>query len=267
MSKFVVITLSNEASAYKAVSALNELHNEGSITLYGTAVVRREANGTLTTERRTPAGPVGAGLGAVVGAVIGAFAGPAGAAIGLVTGSAAGGLGGIVHGEVSDEFLEDIMKEMKPGTFAVFAEVSEQWTAPIDTRIEALGGKVFREYRADVVDAMFEKRAEARRDRLAERKAAHAARKAERMETRIEQEIEDVRDKLQRTADKASRRLEATKQELEEKLRILHEQARRAEPVAKKQIDDRISELRKEFGDREKKLHSALKIAQQALQG
>jgi len=83
----------------------------------------------------------------------------------LAADGVAGGIGGYVHGQVSDELLEDISKQMKPGMFAVLAEVSEPWTAPVDTLMEALGGKVLRENRRDVVDDIIEKRAESRRAR------------------------------------------------------------------------------------------------------
>src|SRR5689334_475677 len=114
MSKFVVTTFSNETKAYEGVSALNELHTEGSITLYGTVVVQRDAEGKLDTKQRTPAAAIGGGLGSLLGALAGALGGPVGAAIGFAAGGAAGGLGGFVHGRVSDEFLEDITKQLEP---------------------------------------------------------------------------------------------------------------------------------------------------------
>jgi uncharacterized membrane protein len=227
--------------------------------------VKREADGTLTTQKRTPDEAIGTGLGALLGALVGVFAGPAGVAIGMAAGSVTGAVGGFVHAEVSDEFLEDIAKQMAPGTYAVLAEVSETWTAPIDTRMGALGGKVLREYRGDVIDDMLEKRAEERRARLAEWKAKRAGRRAESMETDVELEATGVLEKLQRTADKARRRLDDSKQELDEKLKTLEDQASKAKPDVKKHIDARIAELRHDFEQREKKLYHALDVAQQAL--
>jgi uncharacterized membrane protein len=266
MSKFVVTTFANEAKAYDGVSALNELHTEGSITLYGTVVVQRGTDGQIDTKQHTPAAAVGGGLGSLCGALVGALGGPLGAAIGLAAGGAAGSLGGFVHGRVSDEFLEDVTKELKPGMFAVLAEVSEDWTAPIDTRMDVLGGKVLREYRSDVVDDILEKRAQARRAWLEEKKAAHQTRKAERLETKLEQEIIDARDMLQRTAEKARKSLDETKQEMTHKLNTLEQQAAKAKPETKKQIDERIAQIRQEFGAREQKLSHAWDLAQQALQ-
>jgi len=265
MSKFIVITFPEEAKASAAVSALQELHNEGSITLYGTLVVERGADGKLVTKQRTPEAAIGAGLGSLLGALVGAFGGPAGAAIGLVAGRGAGGLGGFVHTQVSDEFIEDVSQDLKSGMFAVLAEISEQWTAPVDRRMEGLGGKVQREYRGDVIDDIIEKRAEARRAWLDEKKAVRQTQKAESMAAKLDQEIADARDKLERAADKARRSLNETKQELSEKLKTLEDQAAKAKPDVKAQLDQRIKDLRQEFGEREKKLSHAWDVAQEAL--
>jgi gas vesicle protein len=197
--------------------------------------------------------------------LVGVFAGPVGFAVGMAAGGVTGAVGGFVHAEVSDEFLEDIAKRMMPNTYAVLAEVSETWTAPIDTRMEALGGQVLREQRGDVIGDILEKRAEERHARLADWKAKRAGRKADSMETDIEVEAMDVLEKLQRTSDKARRRLDGAKQELDEKLKTLEEQASKAKPEVRKHIDGRIAELRQDFAQREKKLYHALDVAQQAL--
>ena len=265
MSKFIVVTFPNEAKAYEGVSALNKLHSEGSITLYDTAVAQRGADGKLVAKQRTAVEGIDMGVGALVGALIGAFAGPVGAAIGLATGTTVGSIGGYVHGEVSDEFLEDVTKAMRPGTFALLAEISEPWAAPVDTQMEALGGRVLRETRKDVIGDVMEKRAEARRAFFDEKKAAHHSRKAQSMEAKLEVEIEDAADKLRRTAEKAHQRLDHTKQELDAKLKTLQEQATKAKPDVKRQIDERIAEIRQDFGEREKKLSHAYEVAQQAL--
>ena len=45
MSKFVVVVFPNEAQAYQGTRAFMDLHAEGSITLYGMAVVAKDAEG------------------------------------------------------------------------------------------------------------------------------------------------------------------------------------------------------------------------------
>jgi uncharacterized membrane protein len=266
MSTFVVVTFPAEAKAYQAVSTFNQLHSEGSITLYGTVVVERREDGTLATVQGTPEAAIGTGLGALFGALVGAFGGPVGLAVGTLAGGAAGGLGGLAYGHLSEEFLEDVGRGLEPGMFAVLAEVSESWTAPVNSRMEALGGKVMREERSDVFEDIMERRAEARRDWIAEKKIAHQTRKAERMEERVEDDISIARDKLQRLADKARARLDVTRQELDDKLKTLSDQAAGARPEVKKEMEGRITAIRREFSERERKLSHAVDVAQEALQ-
>jgi uncharacterized membrane protein/ElaB/YqjD/DUF883 family membrane-anchored ribosome-binding protein len=266
MNKFVIATFSDEAKAYEGVTAFRQLHDEGSITVYQTVVVKREADGKITTRQRTPQEDIGGGLGSLLGALIGAFGGPVGLAVGFVGGGAAGTLAGFTAGDVSEDLLEDVSKEMKPGMFAVLAEVSEPWSAPVDTRIRTLGGKVLRENRRDVVESILEKRSREQREWLDEKKADHQTKKAQRMQADVEQDIADARDKLQRTAEKAKQRLDQTKQEMDEKLKTLQQQAAKAKPEVKKEIDERIARIRQDYAEREKKLSRAWDAAQQALQ-
>jgi uncharacterized membrane protein len=266
MSTFVIAIVPDETKAYQAVHALEGLHTESSITLYDTIVVQRRPDGTLETKERSPLGPAAAGIGALLGGMLGLFGGPPGVVVGASAGAALGGGGAFVHGELSDELLEDISKKMKPGDFAVLAEVSEQWTAPIDTRMGELGAIVLREQRSAVADQLIEKRAEAHRAAVEQRKVERASRKANREETKLEVDLTDARWRLERIADKAAKRLDVTRRELEQKLDALDEQAKKAGPATRAQIEQHIAEIRKDFGEREQMLTHALDIAQQALQ-
>jgi len=266
MSTFVVSVFPNEAKASEGLHVFKELHGEGSITLYDSVVVERQADGTLATKERAPTEGLMTGVGALLGALVGMFGGPAGALIGAAAGTAIGGGSAIVRGNVSDEFLEDVAKKMKPGDFAVLAEVSERWTGPIDTRIRELGGTVLRETRDDVIDDLMEKRAQSHKAAVEARKAERANVKAAQTEAKLDDQIQAARERLQRVADKAQDRLDETRRELEEKLEALDEQAGKATSEMKEEIQRRVAEIRKDFGERQKKLSKAFEIARQALQ-
>jgi uncharacterized membrane protein len=266
MSTFIVSIFSDEAKAYDAVRALNELHMEGSISVYDTSVVQRKPGGQLEVKQRGPGAAETTGIGALIGALVGMFGGPLGIAVGAAAGTALGGTTALVRGDTSDEFLEDIARTMKPGDFAVLADVSETWTAPIDTRIQALGGTVLREKRSDYVDTLMEKRAEAFKSAVQERKTEHASHKAERMQGRLDDYMYETRERLQRMADKVHDRLDSTKAEMQRKLGALEEQAKKAEPDVKQQIEQHITDIRNDFTERERKLSHAYELAQEALQ-
>lgn len=265
MTTYIVSIFPTEAQAYDAVRAFHDLHMEGSISLYDSTVVERQSSG-LDIKKQDSTALAKTSIGALVGALLGVFGGPAGIAVGAAAGTAVGGTTALVQGDVSDEFLEDISKSMNLGDFAVIAEVSEKWTAPIDTRIQALGGIVLREKRSDYVDSLMEKRVEAFKAEVAERKTEHASRKADRMEGRLDDYMFEARERLVRVATRAHDRLDSTKAELQQKLEALEGQATKAKPEMKAQIAQYIADVRKDFTERERKLSNAYDLAQQALQ-
>ncbi len=205
------------------------------------------------------------GVGAIVGAMFGVFGGPLGHVAGAATGSMLGATTGFVRSETSDEYLEDITKKMKPGDYGVIAEVSEQWTAPVDAKLQALGGVALREKRSDYVDQLIERRTEEHKAAVEQWKAERAAHKADRMEAKLDASLSEARERLQRVATKAHDRLDSTKRELEGKIAALEEQAKKAKPDVKQQVQQRIAAIRSEYSMREQKLAHAFEVAQEAL--
>ena len=66
------------------------MHDNGDLTLYGTAVLAKNANGEVEIKQAVDDGPVGTATGLMVGALLGVLAGPATVASGAaVAGSAA----------------------------------------------------------------------------------------------------------------------------------------------------------------------------------
>jgi uncharacterized membrane protein len=265
MNKFVVVVFSDEARAYEGVHALEALHVEGTVSVYGIAVLQRETKGGLSVQRRNDEGPLGLGIGALVGGLVGVFGGPVGAAAGPVGGGLVGGFRDYLHAEVSDEFIEALERELPPGKFALAAEVSEERITPIDARMGALGGKVVREWRQDFFDDLIKKRVDAANVELAQRRTERAGAEGEGMESKMTEGIDDAEEKLQRTAEKARKRLDHTNEELGAKLGALEEQAAKARPEVQGLIEQRILEIRKEFGERRKKLSRAYALTQQSI--
>jgi uncharacterized membrane protein len=64
MSRFVVVVFPNEAQAYQGTRALKDLHADGSLTVYGVAVVAKDAGGKLTIKDAADQGPLGTVVGA-----------------------------------------------------------------------------------------------------------------------------------------------------------------------------------------------------------
>ena len=48
MEKMLVVVFDNEAKAYEGARTLNQLDAEGSITIHAEAVIKKDANGTVS---------------------------------------------------------------------------------------------------------------------------------------------------------------------------------------------------------------------------
>src|SRR5208283_4950071 len=102
------------------------------------------ANGTATVKQSNDQGPLGTLVGTSLGSLIGLLGGPVGLAIGASVGLVGGGLLDLDNARIGSDFIDDVSKQLAPGMFAVVAEIQEEWTTPVDLRMEAIGGKVFR---------------------------------------------------------------------------------------------------------------------------
>lgn len=156
MDKILVVVFDNEAKAYGGSRTLQQLHNEGSINLYAKAVLTRRADGTVTVQEKAGMAPIGTAVGLLTGILVGLFGGPAGTAIGAATGTLGGVAYDLAKVGVSHDFLEEIGQSLVRGGAAVVAEVQEDWTMPVDSRMELLGGVVLRRTRRDILDAKAE---------------------------------------------------------------------------------------------------------------
>ena len=160
MRNYIAVVFNDTSKAYDALHALWQLDGEMEITVHGTAVVHRDDLGyfQVDTKETHPALATAAGVG--VGALLGALAGPAGAAIGAAGGAALGATtGGVVglavdadRADTRDEAGAEVRSILGWGQSAVIADVSEDSTSVINTRMRELGGTVNRRAKSDVED-------------------------------------------------------------------------------------------------------------------
>jgi uncharacterized membrane protein len=150
MSQFVVAVFEDEGAALAGIRAIEELRAEGSITLYGRALVQRDVVGTLAIRQRRSQGPLGLGVGALVGGLVSLFGGLQGGLLAWMAGEVPDQWRDYLHTEVSDEFLARVGRELEAGKAAVIVEVSEEWFTPLDLRVAGLGGVLMRERREEL---------------------------------------------------------------------------------------------------------------------
>jgi len=231
MDRMLVVVFDNETKAYEGKRALLQLDAEGSISVYGYAVVAKNADGTSSVKQGDDTGPIGTLLGTSLGSLIGLLAGPAGLAVGAAAGLAAGGAADLYNSGVGDDFIEDVSKVLIPNKVAVVAEIEEDWTTPVDTRMEAIGGTVFRRALTDVQKTVHDENVDALKADLAEMKAEHAQAQANR-KAKLQEKINQLESKIQTQMQKAKERREAAERQAKAKVEVLKAKAAAARAKA-----------------------------------
>jgi uncharacterized membrane protein len=231
MDRMLVVVFDNESKAYEGKKALLQLDGEGSISVYGYAVLAKNADGSASVKQGDDVGPIGSLLGTSLGSLIGILGGPVGLAVGASAGLLAGGAYDINNAGIGADFIDDVAKALVPTKVAVVAEIDEEWTTPVDTRMEAIGGSVFRRSLNEVKETLHEEDVAAMNADLAQLKAEHAEahvnRKAE-----LQQKINQLDSRIQTQLQKAKERREAAQRKAQARVQELKTKAKDARAKA-----------------------------------
>ena len=227
MDRVLVVVFDNESKAYEGKKALLQLDGEGSISVYGYAVVSKNADSTVTVKQGDDSGPLGTLAGTVVGSLIGLLGGPVGLAIGTAAGFTAGAAVDINNFSVGDDFTDDVTKGLLPNRFAVIAEIEEDWTTPVDNRMEAIGGTVFRRALSDVKQTIHDEHVAAMKADIAQMKAERAQARADR-QVKLSEKINRLDSKMQAQLQKAKEQRQAADRLAQAKVEILKAKAKTA---------------------------------------
>jgi uncharacterized membrane protein len=164
---YIAAVFDTAREASDGLHALWKLDDQGDITMHGAAVIKRDDLGYIQVATKETHPGLRTAVGVGIGALLGALAGPIGAAAGASIaagtaagiGAAAGGVLGLTGDAVKSGEHEQAAYEtgftLAPGQSAVVAEVSEDWTTPIDTAMTRLGGIVFRRPKGTVLNDSF----------------------------------------------------------------------------------------------------------------
>ena len=264
MNRFVVIVFPDETQAYQGTRALNALHAEGSLTLYSMAVVVKDAAGKFAVKDASDEGYLGTAVGALAGGLVGMIAGPVGMVAGSLGGTLIGSLFDIANYGVSADFVAKVTSELSSGKSAVIAEIAEGWTAPLDTRMEALGGIVLRTWRADFEDDQIAKEIAADQADWEMLRAEYARADAE-SKAKIKAKLDQAKAKIDAARAKIDNKIETQDAEMKAKIATMEQQMSTAKADAKEKINQRITALRSAHRVRTEKLKQAWTMAKDAL--
>ncbi len=263
MSKMIVTVFNNEAAAYQGVKALNQLHDEGSISLHGSAVIAKDTQGAVSVKQENDEGALGTVVGLGVGSLIGLLGGPVGMAAGAYMGTLAGSMYDLAQIGVGGDFVDEVSLRLVPGKTAVVADVDEDWVTPLDSRMGALGGIVIRRDRDEFIDAQIEREIAADEAELAELRAEYAQAAGE-AKAKLQAKIDAVRQRQQQRREQLKERITAVQREGEAKVKALQEQAAKAKGEMKAKLQERAAKARANHEARSEKLNEAWELVREA---
>jgi len=242
----LVVVFNDESKAYEASRALNQLDAEGSITIHGESVITKNADGTATVKQADGDFPIRTLGGTAIGSLIGLLGGPVGVGVGALAGAAAGNFNDLYAAGVDSDFLGEVSDTLLPGKHAVVADISEEWVTPVDTRMEALNGFVFRTSRKSFEDDQRARDVAELKAEMEQLKAEHASAQAER-KAKLQAKIDQLNTRLQKKLEQAKQRSEQIKKETDAKVQALQKKAAKAQGDAKATIDARVNQIKKQY--------------------
>jgi len=224
MDRMLVVVFDNESKAYEGNKVLQQLDGDGSISVYGHALVVKNPDGTTMVRQSDDRGPFGTLVGTLLGSLIGLLGGPTGFAIGAAVGFVGGAAADLNKARIGDDFIVDVAKVLLPNRAAVVAEIEEDSTTPVDTRMEAIGGTVFRRALSEVKHTIHDENIAAIKADLAQMTAEHAKADADR-KAKLQENISKLESKLQAWLEEDKDRRQAAEREAQAKVAMLKAKA------------------------------------------
>ncbi|MBN1261008.1 MAG: DUF1269 domain-containing protein [Anaerolineae bacterium] len=145
--ELVVAAFPGEEQAEDVLKMLRAYEKEGVLLLVNAAVMVKKVNGKVSMkETQDVSGKQGALFGAISGALIGLIGGPADAIVGAIAGAATGGVAAhAIDMGFDDAMLEELQRNLKPGSSAILALVQHQWVDRLLAELDNLGAALFRQ--------------------------------------------------------------------------------------------------------------------------
>jgi len=140
---------------------------------------------------------------------------------------------------VDTDFLDDVGEVLTPGRSAVVAEIDEDWTAPVDDAVEALGGVVLRRSLAYDTETQAQRCIDALKQDLTQLQSeqAHAPRDRR---ARLQARIDALQARLSRKRAESKERREAIRRAVEARVAGLRAKAAAATGDARMKQEQRI---------------------------
>ncbi|WP_291010682.1 DUF1269 domain-containing protein [Hydrogenophaga sp.] len=264
MNKLLIAVFDNETAANTGLQALHKLHAQGEITVYATGVIAKDANGKVSLKQSADSGPIGTGVGLAVGSLIGLLGGPMGLAVGAMTGTVVGAMRDFWVAGVGLDFIEEAETLLLPGKVALLAEIEEEWVIPVDTALEAAGGRLLRRSRTEVSEVQFDHDIAAFQAEIKELES-EASDAGGAAKEKLHAKIAAAKGSLDAAVQRGQQRVDALKQEADAKVEALKVQLTQAKGDMKARIEERVKHVKIAYHARGAKLSQAWHLTKEAL--
>ena len=144
MSALVLATFSDASALRAGMDEIKKLHDDASIKLSSLAVVARGPDGKLSVQEPEAERLGAACVGALIGGLAGLPLGPVAAIIGSASGALIGTSAEVVNRHDENRLIDEISREISPGTAAIVAELDEAGQAALEAAMERTGGTTVR---------------------------------------------------------------------------------------------------------------------------
>ncbi len=242
MEKMLVVVFDSEDQVNKGADALKDLDREGTISVYSGAIIKKNQDGTVTALDAQEEWPVRAVGGTAIGSLIGLLGGPVGVVLGASTGLLVGAFSDLYRSGVNINFLDDVSGMLTPGKYALLADISEEYIAPLDTKMESIGGEVYRgrkqyieedQLQSDIndLDADIDRMEKEMADSRAEHKA------------KLQAKIQKAKQKRDKKIEQLKQRKAQMEKEHQQKVEALKAKVSNARAERKAAIEARITQI------------------------
>ena len=223
MDRILVVVFDEASKAYEGNKVLQQLDDDGSISVYAHAVVVKNPDGAATVRQIDDRGPLGT-LVELTGKPDRSTR-----RADRLRHRRGRGVGGrrpsdLNKARIGDEFVADVAKALLPNRAAEVAEIEEESNTAVDTRMEDLGGTIFRKAVSEVKHTIHAEHIAAVKAELAQTTAEHAKADADR-KAKLQEHINQLESKLQAWLEEDQERRQAAEREAQAKAMILKAKA------------------------------------------
>jgi uncharacterized membrane protein len=144
MSKFLVVTFSDEARAQQGIQVLKSLSSDRSLVLHGAAVVTKDAEGKLSMHVASNDALGIVATGTLIGGLAGLGVGLLAAAVMAAGGAVFGASATLTNRGANKKLVEDVSRHLRTASAALVADVDVDDIALLGSRMKEFGGIVRR---------------------------------------------------------------------------------------------------------------------------